>query len=335
MRKIINLIKKIIVFIEKKLFIVYDLLKSNSYNKLVAIVSCDKWKNKSLEDLYLKHSLNKQNCKVDIISWEDKTIDYSKYDLIIIRSIWGFQENKTKFENWLNMLETQKIKVLNPINVIKNNYDKEIQFDILNKYNIETIKTFFLPINKNIKSRILDLKTNNDLENNLIVLKPTISEGSKDVYLVGDNRYEFNNIIDINEVYNKYKNNKSKLMVQPFMKEIFDGEYSICCINNKITHGIIKYKNAFTKTNMIKYIPADKIDHKIIEIVNNILNIKEYKDNLFLRIDFVKQEKKFLVMEVELLDPNLFLEFIADRKKRKEILNFFAEQIIECTKNKS
>lgn len=335
MRKIINLIKKIIVFIEKKLFIVYDLLKSNSYNKLVAIVSCDKWKNKSLEDLYLKHSLNKQNCKVDIISWEDKTIDYSKYDLIIIRSIWGFQENKTKFENWLNMLETQKIKVLNPINVIKNNYDKEIQFDILNKYNIETIKTFFLPINKNIKSRILDLKTNNDLKNNLIVLKPTISEGSKDVYLVGDNRYEFNNIIDINEVYNKYKNNKSKLMVQPFMKEIFDGEYSICCINNKITHGIIKYKNAFTKTNMIKYIPADKIDHKIIEIVNNILNIKEYKDNLFLRIDFVKQEKKFLVMEVELLDPNLFLEFIADRKKRKEILNFFAEQIIECTKNKS
>lgn len=335
MRKIINLIKKIIVFIEKKLFIVYDLLKSNSYNKLVAIVSCDKWKNKSLEDLYLKHSLNKQNCKVDIISWEDKTIDYSKYDLIIIRSIWGFQENKTKFENWLNMLETQKIKVLNPINVIKNNYDKEIQFNILNKYNIETIKTFFLPINKNVKSRILDLKTNNDLENNLIVLKPTISEGSKDVYLVGDNRYEFNNIIDINEVYNKYKNNKSKLMVQPFMKEIFDGEYSICCINNKITHGIIKYKNAFTKTNMIKYIPADKIDHKIIEIVNNILNIKEYKDNLFLRIDFVKQEKKFLVMEVELLDPNLFLEFIADRKKRKEILNFFAEQIIKYTKNKS
>lgn len=335
MRKIINLIKKIIVFIEKKLFIVYDLLKSNSYNKLVAIVSCDKWKNKSLEDLYLKHSLNKQNCKVDIISWEDKTIDYSKYDLIIIRSIWGFQENKTKFENWLNMLETQKIKVLNPINVIKNNYDKEIQFNILNKYNIETIKTFFLPINKNIKSRILDLKTNNDLENNLIVLKPTISEGSKDVYLVGDNRYEFNNIIDINEVYNKYKNNKSKLMVQPFMKEIFDGEYSICCINNKITHGIIKYKNAFTKTNMIKYIPADKIDHKIIEIVNNILNIKEYKDNLFLRIDFVKQKKKFLVMEVELLDPNLFLEFIADRKKRKEILNFFTEQIIEYTKNKS
>lgn len=335
MRKIINLIKKIIVFIEKKLFIVYDLLKSNSYNKLVAIVSCDKWKNKSLDDLYLKHSLNKQNCKVDIISWEDKTIDYSKYDLIIIRSIWGFQENKTKFENWLNMLETQKIKVLNPINVIKNNYDKEIQFDILNKYNIETIKTFFLPINKNIKSRILDLKTNNDLENNLIVLKPTISEGSKDVYLVGNNRYEFNNIIDINEVYNKYKNNKSKLMVQPFMKEIFDGEYSICCINNKITHGIIKYKNAFTKTNMIKYIPADKIDHKIIEIVNNILNIKEYKDNLFLRIDFIKQKKKFLVMEVELLDPNLFLEFIADRKKRKEILNFFAEQIIEYTKNKS
>lgn len=335
MRKIINLIKKIIVFIEKKLFIVYDLLKSNSYNKLVAIVSCDKWKNKSLEDLYLKHSLNKQNCKVDIISWEDKTIDYSKYDLIIIRSIWGFQENKTKFEKWLNMLETQKIKVLNPINVIKNNYDKEIQFDILNKYNIETIKTFFLPINKNIKSHILDLKTNNDLENDLIVLKPTISEGSKDVYLIGDNRYEFNNIIDINEVYNKYKNNKSKLMVQPFMKEIFDGEYSICCINNKITHGIIKYKNAFTKTNMIKYIPADKIDHKIIEIVNNILNIKEYKDNLFLRVDFVKQKKKFLVMEVELLDPNLFLEFVADRKKRKEILNFFAEQIIEYTKNKS
>lgn len=330
MRKIINLIKKIIVFIEKNFFTLYDLLKSNSYNKTVAIVSCNKWKNKSLEDLYLKHSLNKQKCEVDIISWEDKTIDYSRYDAIIIRSIWGFQDNKIEFEKWLNMLETQKVKVLNPVSVIKNNYDKEIQFNILNKYKIETIKTFFIPINSDTESKILDIKSSNDLD--LVLLKPTISEGSKDVYLVGNNHHEFNNVLNINEVYKKYKNNKSKLMVQPFMKEIFDGEYSICSINQKITHGIIKYKNAFTNTNMITYIPAEKIDHKIIKIVNEILKIKEYEDSLFLRVDFVKQEDKFLVMEVELLDPNLFLEFVSDRKRKKEILDFFAKQIVRYTK---
>ncbi len=332
MRKLMNFIKKIVIFIQKKIFIFYDLLKSNSYNKKVAIVSCDKWRNKSLEDLYLKHSLNKQKCKVDIISWEDKTIDYSKYDVIIIRSIWGFQTNITKFKNWLDMLELKKIKVLNPVSTIKNNYDKKIQFNILNKYNIRTIKTFFLSINKSIKSEILNVKLNNNFENNLILLKPTISEGSKDVYLIGDNHYEFNNVININDVYDKYKNNKSELMIQPFIKEILDGEYSICCINKKITHGIIKYKNAFTKTNIIKYIPVEKIDYKILKIVSKILNIKEYKNNLFLRIDLVKQKEEFLVMEVELLDPSLFLEFVTDRKRRKKILDFLANQIIEYIK---
>ena len=65
---------------------------------------------------------------------------------------------------------------------------------------------------------------------------------------------------------------------------------------------------------------------------NTILKIKEYEDSLFLRVDFVKQEDKFLVMEVELLDPNLFLEFVSDRKRKKEILDFFAKQIVRYTK---
>ena len=68
--------------------------------KKVAIVSCDKWKNKITEDLLLEKELIINNIDAEIISWEDKSIDYSKYDCLILRSVWGYQDKYLEFSKY-------------------------------------------------------------------------------------------------------------------------------------------------------------------------------------------------------------------------------------------
>ena len=156
------------------------LLNKRNFTNNIAIISCNKFKNKVKEDLYLKHSLNKMNVNAEIVSWEDKSIDFKKYDALIIKSIWGYDNNLDEFNKWLNYIEKNNIKIFNSIEIIRNNFDKEKQFSILDKYNINHIETIF--INKDDTTEIEKMLK----KYNKIVIKPSISESGKNTYIIND-----------------------------------------------------------------------------------------------------------------------------------------------------
>ncbi|MEG0794678.1 MAG: hypothetical protein RSG95_02650, partial [Bacilli bacterium] len=142
MKKIIKKIIRNIKFMLLKLNnMIVVLTHKKNFNKSVAIVSCNKWVLKVKEDWLLKNALNKLNVNVDIISWEDESLDYKKYDALIIRSIWGYQDNSIKFNNWLDSLLKNNIKVFNDVSIVKPNLNKYEQFKLLKKYNIPCINT--------------------------------------------------------------------------------------------------------------------------------------------------------------------------------------------------
>ena len=71
----------------------------------VGIVSNDKYINKIQEDLALKKALEEDGCISEIISWENEQIDYSKYDCLVLRSVWGYHNKYREFKKWLTMLK--------------------------------------------------------------------------------------------------------------------------------------------------------------------------------------------------------------------------------------
>ena len=112
-------------------------------------------------------------------------------------------------------------------------------------------------------------------------------------------------------------------MVQPFIKEIDDGELSIVVIDTKISHAAIRYTNIFNNLNLIKIVDLKDLDDKVLKIVNKCIGIKEYKDSLYMRIDLVKINDDYKIMELELVEPQLFFEF----KQNKNELKKFVEVI--------
>ena len=122
---------------------IYVLLNKNKFKKRVAIVSNNKYKNKIEEDILLKISFNKHNINCDIISYEED--DYLNYDALIIRSIWGYQDNIELFNNFLNNVKKNNIKIFNSVDIINYNYHKDILVFFLNhRYVLEVLSVLLL-----------------------------------------------------------------------------------------------------------------------------------------------------------------------------------------------
>ena len=109
------------------------------------------------------------------------------------------------------------------------------------------------------------------------------------------------------------------LMVQPFVKEIDAGEISVILINNKISHIVVRNTSIFNNKGSISVVGLDIMDDKMKAIVDSCTKIKEYDDSLYMRVDIVKIGEDYKVMELELVEPQLFLAF---RKTKKELIRF-------------
>ena len=298
-----------------KVFVKFN---ANKFDKRIAIVSCDKWVGKVREDELLKFELNKLFVDVDIISWQDSSIDYTKYDAVIIRSLWGYQDYIEEFIEYLDKLNKDKIKVFNDVEILKSNLNKYEQFKILDKYEIPHIKTFFL------KKDELDKVSKISKEYEDLVVKPIISGSGNNTFIISS-KIKKNNI-GVDEVNAKFENvlndTNNYLMVQPFVKEIEDGEISVVLINNKVSHIVVRNTSIFNDKGSIMVLELDAMDDKMKSIVESCSKIKEYENALYMRVDLVKIDDNYKVMELELVEPQLFMGF---RKSRKQLISFAKE----------
>lgn len=328
MKKIINKLKRVKFYLFRTWVNIYS--KTHKYSTYIGIVSCNTWKNKVYEDIKTKYYLNLKGYGVDIISYEEEN-NYNKYSALIIKSIWGFQKNKRIFDNFIEKVTTKGIPIYNSKEIITNNYDKEKQFKLLDKYNIKKIDTIFLENNSNIEKEIKLIWKTKYKDYDKLVIKPVVSESSNDTYIISLNETG-KNIINIKDIKNKYQNINYKLMLQPYIKEVKNGEYSAVCFSNKLSHIIQRRLQVFSTKTYIKYIKNEHIDLNMLKVINKICNIKEYKDSLYMRIDLVKVNEEYLIMEVELLDPQLFLNSITTTKDKRKAYDNFTKEIIKKIK---
>ncbi len=292
--------------------------------KKVAIVSCDKWIDKLEEDNNLKNELIKLGIDAKIISWQQPLDE--KYDLLILKSVWGYHNYYNQFKNWLLYVKNNNIPLANNVDMILNNIMKNIQFDILRKNNVDFIDTIFIKESKLFSNNIFDI-----LDDDSYVIKPTISGSGENTYLVnGSSDISIPNTIqkeDIVKIYNKIldSNNDCKIMIQPFISEINDGEYSCIFIEGKLTHTMLRFPNIFHEKRR-PYL-VDDVPDNIIELAKTVEEIKEFNDYLYMRVDMVLVNGKAKIMEVELADPDLLTKYIDNSSVKSDVIKTFAKKI--------
>ena len=292
--------------------------------KKVGIVSCDKWIDKLEEDNNLKNALINLGIDAKIISWQQPLEE--KHDLLVLKSVWGYQNYYKEFKNWLLYVKNNNIPLANGVDMVLNNIMKDIQFNILEKNNVDFIDTIFIDQSKLLNKNIFDM-----LDDKSYVFKPTISGSGENTYLVtNSNDKSIPNTIqkeDIVKIYNKMLDDNSdcKIMIQPFISEINNGEYSCIFIDGELTHTMLRFPNIFHEKRR-PYL-VDDVPDSIIQLARVVERIKDFNNYLYMRVDMVLVNGKAKIMEVELADPDLLTKYIDDSNVKSNVIKTFAKKI--------
>ena len=144
----------------------------------------------NIDDEILKKYFISKNIDVDMISWNDKTYDWTKSDIVLLRSTWNSYNMLSDYKKWLEYIEKNNIKMFNDISIINNNIFKERQInwiknnnipimdcEVFSKSNFEYMKQPESTLIDTIKQYFKDKKA-------MFVLKPTVSAMGNDTYII-------------------------------------------------------------------------------------------------------------------------------------------------------
>lgn len=298
-----------------------EYLFSQKKPQKIRIVSTEKWAYKCGEDVLILRELKRNGYDTKIVCYESEVVNPD--NIYLIKSIWGYQNNQKKFKKFLNDIEISKAKIINPARIIKKNINKEEQYKLFVDYNIPHINSVFISKDKDFLMNIKKTLKKN-FTGKIVVVKPSISASGNNTYIL--NGTDINNI-KLNELEEKFNflKAKNKLIIQDYIPEVKDGEISVICLNGQVIYAVKRYPSIFTKKNSVTLL--DNIDKKIMEITKNILVIPELKKAFYSRIDLIKKDEDYLVMEIEYTDPQLFLNVGCSKQKVKEHVRRYVDEL--------
>jgi len=274
----------------------------------IYIASIEKNKGSIQEDIFIQKAFLLRGLVLKIETLENIVLEVISGDVVFLKSIWGYHKDYKKFLEHISLLKKKMVILINDYEYIHWNIDKSKYFSEIDFLKI--IPTSKLDFNS-VKSindieKIVQLIIKDDL-NTKFVIKPTIGASGYLTYIydkkvVANNR--INNILDHKDL---------SFIIQPFRPQISEGEISIVLINGKIQYGMKRFPGIFTKKKEPKYIDVQKISEQLTAQTELLFDffITKFK---FLpkicRIDFVKNRLDYEIMEIELIDPDLFFRHI-------------------------
>jgi len=236
--------------------------------------------------------------ETETISWRDKTIDWDQFEVVIIRSPWDYQQHPSEFMEVLKTIEASKARLENNFELVKWNFNKSYLME-LETNGIEIVPTMW---KRSWQSNEIECYFEY-YRTEQIILKPVISANADNTYWL--KKDDFQQQLEAMEA----SFSSIDYMVQPFMEAITnEGEFSLFYFGGEYSHCILK--------------TPEKDDFRVQEEHGSSLKLVKPEENLlahankvqqqlkpeplYSRIDLVRTETGFALMEVELIEPSLY-----------------------------
>jgi glutathione synthase/RimK-type ligase-like ATP-grasp enzyme len=240
-----------------------------------------------------------EQLEIDLVfaNWNDKSIAWESFDAAVIRSAWDYVPVRDEFLQFAKNVET-KTKLFNSYDVMRWNTDKKY----LSNLEIKGVPIIPTKFASNIDEAMPAVSWAFGIAE-AIAIKPTVGAGAR---LAGKATTEAEAIEYVKRIIEA----KRTAIIQPYISSVDDeGEKAIIVINGEISH-VAKKVPALTKGGHGDAAGQLEITSEIKDIVKNISNaVNEWDDLLFARVDVVRMGEKLVLMELELTEPWLFMQF--------------------------
>ena len=261
-----------------------------------------------IDDEHAVQPLADLGWQVSTVSWRQRQIPWSRYDAVIIRSTWDYWNDVDGFLEVLKAVDAST-RLANSLQLVHWNLAKTYLREIESK-GVAIVPTLW--------PRQLDAASVSDFFNQLgcaeIVIKPVVGANGEDTFRLrrGFDPAELSGIIPL------FRNRRC--MVQRFMPCILaEGEYSLFFFNGDFSHAILKvpaageFRSQEERGAEIRPVGPEQ---KLLQRGRKALKTIDPAP-LYARIDMVRDEGgDFVVMELELIEPSLYLRTDPGAPKR-------------------
>jgi glutathione synthase/RimK-type ligase-like ATP-grasp enzyme len=265
----------------------------------VALATCGDLPEGDPDDAPLVEALRAAGHATTWMAWDDEGADWAAYDLVLVRSTWGYQRRRDAFVAWARAVGDGRL--VNPPGVIEWNTDKTYLRDV-RAAGLPVVPTIFVPRGGSLP--ILEAEA---------VVKPTVSAGSRDTA-----RFLPREEGAAQTLVGAIHHSGRTAMVQPYLPSVDErGETALLYFGGAFSHAIAKgpilkraaapARGLFAAEDIAPREP-DARERAVAEDVVAWLGRRLGGAPAYARIDLVEGPGGGpLVLEVELTEPSLFL----------------------------
>jgi glutathione synthase/RimK-type ligase-like ATP-grasp enzyme len=239
--------------------------------------------------------------QTEMVPWRSN-VDWNDYDLIYICTPWDYQNDVAGFFEVLERIEASSAKLVNSIDLVHWNLEKDYLRD-LEKRGAAIVPSLFH-----------DHFDPGDIAGwfathgtDRVVVKPLVGANADHITVL-TSPVAADVIAELHGTYAS-----RPFFVQPFMDRVLsEGEFSTFFFNGEYSHAILKkpeegdFRTQEEHGADIRSVeaPQDLVDtaHDVVALVEPL--------PVYVRADFVRgDDERFLVMELELIEPSLYLRY--------------------------
>lgn len=257
------------------------------------------------EDLpLLQAALEAAGVAATVVDWRDDTCDFGRVDLAVIRSTWDYTSQLPAFLETLARIAEQT-KLANPLPVVRANADKRYLL-ALAAAGVPVVPTEVVESGEAVR---LPADTP-------FVVKPTVSAGARDTERYGPAQAE-----QAAAHAERLLATGRSVLVQPYVEGIDEaGETGMVYVGDQLSHAFRKgpilrpgaafVEGLYREEDITPRAPSDDeraVAEIVLDAVGAIAPGHDRRHLLYARVDLAPGPAGPLLMELELIEPSLFL----------------------------
>ena len=231
--------------------------------------------------------------------WDDATVQWDDFDAVVIRSCWDYHRKPVAFGAWVRRLGAFGVRVLNPPPVLHWNADKRYLRDLASA-GVPVIPTVW--IDQGARASLAEILAAHGWSD--VVVKPAVSASAHQTWRVAaadaaDVQPRFSALTALGHV-----------LVQPFVEEIrTSGEWSLVFLGGEFSHAVVKRP----REGDFRVQAEHGGSHAAAAPPSHLIDAAQAAlaaapgPRVYARVDGCVVNGLFRLMELELLEPGLFL----------------------------
>lgn len=264
----------------------------------IALATSSKHPSLPPDDRLLLDPLSRYDIQAQPAVWDEPSYDWSSCAAVVIRSCWDYHLHPEKFLGWIKQLESAKTPIFNPAPLIRWNANKSYLRD-LDTRGVPIVPTFWAEGSDTVtlKEKLRKLGWQK------AVVKPRISATAYRTQVVSAN-----DAATAQALFDELRRGPG-VMLQKFMDAITtEGEWSLIFFAGAFSHAILKRPKPgdFRVQNDFGGIshPANPPSYVLDSATRAVQAVDP---TVYARVDGIVEAGQFRLMELELIEPMLFL----------------------------